>query len=474
MKKVLALVLSAAMLTSTLAGCSNSSASSETATSGESAASSASSSAAKDVITVLAPPVTNDYVAKLDEWKADFNKKYPNLTLEVTGTSWDDHTSKLSTMASAGEAPDLAELTYTGIGTYVQNGTALDISQYMDAEQLKDFDETALNYMKVEGKTYGLPLYVSIQALGANKDMLAAAGVDVAKVQTSGWTFDEFKKAIKAGTDKSKKCFGFVFADGGITTSDLINVFGVCAGLNSAFSSDLKYDYTSKKMYNLLTAIEEMVKSGDMPNYGVEAAQRLVMCETGNAMIFGKAMPLFENNITKNNAALKANDGTAVKGSIPVNYAFIPVPTMEGVSESCFGSVDGFVAFRNKNFSDEHEKNVMTALYYLCSGERAAYVDDATCLPGVCKTAQDVLSKSTTNSLDKDNIACAQRLTKEVIAPPSGVTADQSAKATKVMNEVIVPKFQALLAGEITAQQMYDEVVSAGKNAFGADGCVLD
>lgn len=472
MKKTLALILSAAMLVGTLAGCSNSG----SASSAGSAApqSGASSAAAKDVITVLAPPVTTDYVTKLNEWKADFNKQYPNLTLEVTGTSWDDHTSKLSTMASAGEAPDIAELTDTAIGTYVQNGTALDITPYMDPANLADFDKTALDHMKVEGKTYGLPLYISIQALGANKDFLKAAGVDVAKVQASGWTFDEFTKAIKAGTDKSKKRFGFVFADGGITTTDLVNVFGVCAGLNNAFSSDLKCEYTSSKMLKLLTAVEQLVKSGDMPNYGVEAAQRLVMCETGNAMIFGKAMPLFENNFTKNNAALKANDGTAVKGSIPVNYAFLPVPTMDGVSETCFGSADGLHAFRNKNYNDAHEKNVMTALYYLCSGERAAYVDAATCLPGVCKTAQDVLSKSTANTLDKDNVACAQRLTKEVVAPPSGVTADQSAKATKIMNEVIVPKFQALLAGECTAQQMYDEIVSAGKDAFGADGCVLN
>lgn len=73
----------------------------------------------------------------------------------------------------------------------------------------------------------------------------------------------------------------------------------------------------------------------------------MVMCQQGKAMIFGKAMPLFENNINKNNAALEANDGTAVENSIPVNYAFLPVPTMEGAEASCFGSVDGLIALRN-------------------------------------------------------------------------------------------------------------------------------
>ena len=470
MKKILTLLLSAAMLTSSLAGCANSGSGSGSAAS----QGSSSSTAAKDTITVMAPPVTNDYLTKMNEWKTDFNKKYPNLTLNVIGTSWDDHNTKLSTMAAAGEAPDVAEISYSSIGTYVQNGTALDISKYMDSTQLADFDQTALNYMKLENGTYGLPLYITIQALGANKDMLKSTGVDVAKVQSSGWTYDEFLKAIKASTNKSKNCFGFVFANSGATTADFLTIFGVSAGVNNTFSSDLKNEYTSPKMLKLLTAVEQMVKSGYMPNYGVEAAQRMVMCETGKAMIFGKAMPLFENSFNTNNKSLKDNDGKAVKGSIAVNYAFIPVPTMDGVSENCFGSVDGYTAFHNKNFSDAHEKNVMTALYYLCSGERAAYVDEATCLDGVSKTSREVLSKSTADKRDADNVACATRLTKEVVAPPTGVTVDQSSKSTRIMKQVIVPKFQALLAGECSAKQMYDEIVSQATEVFGKDGCVLN
>lgn len=460
MKKFLALSLAAVMMVDVLAGC------------GSKKSSGTESADAPDTITVMVPPVTNDYLDKMNQWATDFNNKYPNLTLNVIGTSWDDHSSKLSTMAQAGEAPDIAELGYASIGTYVQNGTAINIKDYMDANQLGEYDQNALDYMTLEGATYGLPLYITIQALGANKDKLAAAGVDVAKVQSQGWTYDEFMNAIKAGTKDN--CFGFVFADSGVTASDFLNIFGVSAGISNAFNSDLKYTYTSSNMLKLLTAVQDMTKSGYMPKYGVEASQRLVMCETGNAMVFGKAMPLFENSINTNNTSLKNNDGKAVKNSINVNYAFLPVPTMDGVSESCFGSVDGLVAFRNNNFSDTHIKNVMTALYFLCSGERAAYVDASTCLNGVCKSSRDVISQYETTSRDQSNKDCANRLISEVIAPPTGITADQSANATKIMNEVIVPKFQALLAGECTAQEMYNTIVSQATAAFGKDGCVLD
>lgn len=460
-----------------LAACGSSSSSSTAESTSESASTEESSSAAaeetgaEDTITVMVPPVTGEYIDKMSEWADEFHELYPNLTIEVIGTSWDDHSTKLSTMAQAGEAPDIAEISYSALGTYVENGTALSLTDYLDADSLADFDQNALDYMSIEGKVYGLPLYITIQALGANKDMLEAAGVDVASVQENGWTYDEFMTAIAAGT--TEDCFGFVFANSGVTASDFLNIFGVSAGISNAFNADLKYDYTSSKMLNLLTAVEEMTKSGYMPNYGVDASQRMVMCETGNAMIFGKAMPLFENNINKNNAAIEADDGTAVENSIKITYAFLPVPTMDGVTESCFGSVDGLVAFRNNNTTDEHIANVMKALYFLSSGERAAYVDAECCLDGVSTTAREALAAMDTGDRDQGNVDCAARLIKTVVAPPTGITAEMSSNASQIMDEVIVPKFQALLAGETTAQEMYDEIVSQATAVFGEDGCEL-
>lgn len=322
--------------------------------------------------------------------------------------------------------------------------------------------------MSLDGHVYGLPLYITIQALGANKDMLEAAGVDVAKVQTEGWTYDQFMEAIKNGT--TENCFGFVFANSGVTAGDFLSIFGVSAGLTNSFTSDLKYAYTSDNMLKLLEAVETMTKSGYMPNYGVEAGQRMVMCQTGNAMIFGKAMPLFENNINKNNKALEANDGTAVENSIPVKYAFLPVPTMEGVTETCFGSVDGLIALRNNNTNDEHLKNVCLFLDYLCSGERAAAVDQTLLLDPVCKSGREAYVSP--EGLDEGNVKSAARAIGLVVAPPAGITSEQSANAKILMDEVIIPKFQALLAGETTAQEMFDTIVKEAQNVFGAENCV--
>jgi len=310
----------------------------------------ATATAAEDVITIMVPPVTNTYLEKIALYAEEFHALYPNLTLEVTETSWDNHIEKLNTTALAGEAPDIAEISYATIGSYVEMGVAINIADYLAADRLADYDQNALDYMTLEGVTYGLPLYITIQAIGANKEKLEAAGVDVASVQQNGWTFADFKTAIANGTVDD--CFGFVFASSAATAADYLNIFFFFSCLTNPFTSELKYAYTSQNMLNLLTAISEMSESGYIPNYGVEASQRMVMCETGNAMIFGKAMPLFEGNINKNNAAIDANDGTAVEGSIKLEYAFLPIPTMDGVTESCYGTVDGLVALRNNNTTD--------------------------------------------------------------------------------------------------------------------------
>lgn len=213
-----------------------------------------------------------------------------------------------------------------------------------------------------------------------------------------------------------------------------------------------------------------MTQSGYMPNYGVEAGQRMVMCQTGNAMIFGKAMPLFEANFKKNNAALEAGDGTAVENSLPMDYAFLPVPTMMGCQESCYGTVDGLIAMRNKNTTDEHLKNVLLFMDYICSGDRIAACMNELYLDPVCQSGRDALVLE--EGRDEANLATAARCIAMVQAPPEGVTAEMTSTAKKLMDEQIVPKFQLLLAGETTAQEVYDHICDAAYAAFGQDNCV--
>lgn len=470
-KKLVAVLMTAAMVTS-LAACGSSdapaaetTAPAETKTE-ETATAEAEVSDAEDTITIMVPPITGTYVEKLDTWVKEYQETHPNIQVEVIATSWDEYTSKATTMALAGEAPDIIEVDYSDIGSYAEMGVGVNLADYLDSSVLADFDQNALDYMTLDGSVYGLPLYISIQALGGNKEMLEAAGADVEKIQTEGWTFDEFLDIIKNGT--TDDCFGFVFANSGVTTKDFVSIFGVSAGITSDFTSDLKYAYTSDNMLTLLQAVETMTQSGYMPDYSVEAGQRLVMLETGQAMVTGKAMPLFESNVKKNIAGME--DGSAAEGTIEMEYVFLPVPTMDNVTESCYGSTGGLIALRNNNTTDEHLKNVCEFMAFLCNGDRAASVDNELYLSSVCASGREAQASYELDQSEA-NAKASEREIGLVVAPPSGITAEMSSNATTIMNEVVVPKFQSLLAGETTAQEVYDAICTEAKNLFGEENC---
>ena len=172
MKKIIAMLLTCVMVLGLLAGTGIT----------------AEATEAPDTIVIMAPPVTGNYLQNLKTWAADFHELHPNLTVEIIETSWGDHNDKMSTMAQAGEAPDIAEISSNALGTYVEMGVAIDIAQYMDADRLADYDANALKYLSLEGTTYGLPLYLTIQSIGANKTMMEELGIDVKKIQQEGWT----------------------------------------------------------------------------------------------------------------------------------------------------------------------------------------------------------------------------------------------------------------------------------------------
>ena len=132
--------------------------------------------------------------------------------------------------------------------------------------------------------------------------------------------------------------------------------------------------------------------------------------------------------------------------------------------------MDGLIAMRNKNTTDEHLKNVLLFMDYICSGERIATCMNELYLDPVCQTGRDALVLE--EGRDADNLATAARCIAMVQAPPEGVTTEMTATAKKLMDEQIVPKFQLLLAGETTAKDAYDHICEAAFAAFGEENCI--
>lgn len=467
-KKLIALAMCSTLVISSLVGCSS-----------KTNQTSAGNSTKEDTITALLPPVSPNYQKNFSQMEADFHAKYPNLTLKIEAASWEDMTQKLDVQVNAGTPPDIAFMGSDGISKYVQSGVLLDISKIATSDMINDFEPGPLAYMKNGKGLYGFPAYMEIHAIGGNKQYLEAAGIDWKSIQKNGWTFDQFREAIKKGVVKSgdkTSRYGFVFACSGVTAKDYLNILVKEAGMPSPFTKDLKYAYTSKNYLQVLQGIRALIDDGSMPKElsSVTAGMRWNMFLTGQTMITGKGLAVFENSANANNKKLDAKDASAVKNSIKVDYVVLPVPTFGSNKQQATPAVDGYVAFRGKKApTDEHMANVAKAAYFLASGKVAAQTNNDLFVAQITKSSAEA-AKSMKVERSAENAAAVETLLKQAVEARPDITTDLGDKNIKIENQVIVPKLQALLSGEITPQQMYDAVKAAAVQAFGEDGIVKD
>lgn len=476
--QVFTLMLSLFMLVSLLSACggngnSSSSANSEGDGSG-------GSEPKKDTITALLPPVSANYQARFTEMEKEFNQLYPHLTLKIEPASWEDMTQKLDTQVNAGSPPDIAWIGASGLSKYAALNVLIDLNKVLSDEVKADYDEVPMKYFQLGDAQYGLPAYMEIHTIGGNKQFLEEAGIDWKNVQRNGWTYDEFREAIAKGVVKNEKGettrYGFVFATSGVASKDYLAILAKTAGLPDYFDNDLKYAYTSKNFLSLLSAIREMIDDGSMPKElsSIDAGKRWNMFLTGQTMITGKGLSAFENSARQNNEKIKANDGSAVADSIEVDYISLPVPTFNGADYIPTSIVDGYIALRGKKEpSEEHIKNIAMAMNFLSSGSIAANYSNELFLTPITKSARnaEVLEQFPRN---EDNVAAGQAMMAKALPARTDIPTDLAAEAIKIETEVIIPKLQALLADEITPQEMYDAVKAAAIKSFGDDGIVVD
>ncbi|MFC7679923.1 ABC transporter substrate-binding protein [Paenibacillus sp. GCM10028914] len=434
---------------------------------------------AKDTITALLPPVSANFQDSFAQLEKDFNALYPNLTLKIEPASWEDMTQKLDTQVNAGSPPDIAFIGSGGLSKYVEQGMLMDITDTATKEMVEDFDPAPIEYMKMGDSLYGFPGYMEVHAIGGNKQFLEEAGIDYKKVQKEGWTYEQFREEIKKGVVKegnNTSRYGFVFATSGVASKDYLNILIKNAGMPHAFDKDLKYAYTSKNFLEVLKAIRQMIDDGSMPKElsSVDAGKRWNMFLTGQTMITGKGLATFENSANKNNEKIKANDGSAVQGSIPVDYIVLPVPTFLGEKQQSSVAVDGYVTFRGKKEpTPEHKANVVKAAYFLASGKVAATTNNDLFAAHITKSGREI-AKDMPIERNPDNVAAVETLLSQATPARPDIPTDLGAKAIKLEDEVMIPKLQALIAGEITPEAMYDAVKQAAVQAFGDDGIVTD
>lgn len=225
-KKLVSLMLSAAMIASLLTGCggTNSETPSDAAGDGKEAAvqegetqteqeesgegqiatiGSTDASATEIELWTFTELFQNFYETMADKW----NEQNPDklIRIKVNVMPYDDMHNKLQIVLNAGVgAPDFADVEISKFAIFMQGDTQLMDMTEAAAPYRDNVVESRLGLYSKDGKLYGLPTHVGATVAFYNTKLLEDAGIDYTQIKT----WDDFKEAGSKYYEATGRNFG--------------------------------------------------------------------------------------------------------------------------------------------------------------------------------------------------------------------------------------------------------------------------
>lgn len=219
-KKSAAMLLTAAMTFSLLAGCGGG---------GGASADSGSSSKGKDTITVMCVGTEADtYIDAYNSIAEKFseNNEY-GVEVKIDFYENEQYKTKLTTLMASNAVPDVFftwELSY--LQPFVEGGKVADITSYLEEDQewKNSFAEGTLDLLAYDGKNYGIPTQKSLCVMFYNKQIFQDNGVEVPK------TYDEFLNVCQTLKDNGVTPMALCGTDAWIPAQFVQQIAGGMAG----------------------------------------------------------------------------------------------------------------------------------------------------------------------------------------------------------------------------------------------------
>jgi alpha-1,4-digalacturonate transport system substrate-binding protein len=126
----------------------------------------------------------------------EYHQQHPEIDFQVSVLPSVGFLAKLNTLATAGEFPDIVEVTTAMIQNYAD--PALDLTKYTDRNEYLSRYLPAYQPFIVSGdKVIGVQIEATANGLFYNKNLFAMAGVTVPQNENEIWTWDQFKQAVQ-------------------------------------------------------------------------------------------------------------------------------------------------------------------------------------------------------------------------------------------------------------------------------------
>ncbi|MEV7084807.1 sugar ABC transporter substrate-binding protein [Streptomyces sp. NPDC093085] len=172
----------------------------------------------------------------------------------VQGSPFNDYWTKLRTQLGTGSAPCIVTVQSLRAANYTDVLRPIDEYAKKAGTKLDEFDTTALDGMKVDGKLYALPYDTGPMLMFYNKDLFEKVGAQTPK---PGWTVAEFEAAAAKFKAAGKTMFG--------TTVEDLNLESMILGYNGGriVTADGRLDPGNAKFAEGIDWVSSLVKKGE-------------------------------------------------------------------------------------------------------------------------------------------------------------------------------------------------------------------
>jgi len=135
-----------------------------------------------------------------DQRVAEFEEKYPDITVEGVEYEWKATT--FAAQLAGGTLPDVFRIPFTDGPTMIANGQLADITEQVKAlPQYDKFNPGVMSYVTgADGQIYGVPREAYAMGLQYNRSLFEEAGLDPDSPPT---TWDEVREAAKIISEKT-------------------------------------------------------------------------------------------------------------------------------------------------------------------------------------------------------------------------------------------------------------------------------
>ena len=255
-KKVLAALLCAAMVGTTLAGCGSSGSDSGSDNSAKQTGKKEMDVEGDDVTTLNVWTFIESHQDFYTDMAEKWNEENPDrkVKLVLSNMAYDDMHNKLSLALESGEgAPDVVDIELGKFPAFMTGNIGLKDLTDAIAPYKDNVVESRLDLYSKDGKYYGLPTHVGTTVAFYNTEELEAAGIDYTTIKT----WDDFKEA----GIKYHEATGKTFAAAETTAQWTLNLMLAQKG-GSYLKEDGSLDVNNDKMVEVLQCMKDMQDAG--------------------------------------------------------------------------------------------------------------------------------------------------------------------------------------------------------------------